>query len=86
MSVAERWADEFLPQMREAAAAAEPAPAAVELTVVVPTLNERDNVPLLVEQLNRVLAAYLFFEDVNAQSFAHPHGGDGKDAAQADRE
>jgi len=34
-----------------------PAPlaAAPELTVVVPTLNERDNVPLLVEQLNRVL-------------------------------
>lgn len=30
-----------------------PAP---ELTVVIPTLNERDNVPLLVERLNRVLA------------------------------
>src|SRR5947199_323557 len=57
MSVAERWADEFLPQMREAAGAAiEPVAAATELTVVVPTLNERDNVPLLVDQLNRVLA------------------------------
>ena len=28
----------------------------VELAVIVPTLNERDNVPLLVERLNRVLA------------------------------
>jgi dolichol-phosphate mannosyltransferase len=57
MSVAERWADEFLPQTRDTAdAAAEPVAAAAELTVVVPTLNERDNVPLLVEQLNRVLA------------------------------
>lgn len=27
-----------------------------ELTVVIPTLNERDNVPLVVERLNRVLA------------------------------
>src|SRR5215472_7487900 len=29
----------------------------VELTVVVPTFNERTNVPLLVERLSRVLAA-----------------------------
>src|SRR5580698_8006396 len=29
---------------------------APELTVVIPTLNERDNVPLVVERLNRVLA------------------------------
>src|SRR5947209_19660589 len=57
MSVAERWPDELLPQMQDAPEpAAAPAPAAAELTVVVPTLNERDNVPLLVEQLNRVLA------------------------------
>jgi dolichol-phosphate mannosyltransferase len=57
MSVAERWADDFLPQMREAPDFAPASLAAApELTVVVPTLNERDNVPLLVEQLNRVLA------------------------------
>jgi dolichol-phosphate mannosyltransferase len=30
--------------------------AAPELAVVIPTLNERDNVPLIVERLNRVLA------------------------------
>jgi dolichol-phosphate mannosyltransferase len=57
MSVAERWADDLSPQ---ASAAADTSPrllaAAPELTVVVPTLNERDNVPLLVEQLNLVLA------------------------------
>ena len=39
---------------------ADPAPqpwlAAPELAVVIPTLNERDNVPLIVERLNRVLA------------------------------
>ena len=29
---------------------------APELAVVIPTLNERDNVPLVVERLNRVLA------------------------------
>ncbi len=34
----------------------QPAGTAPELTVVVPTLNERDNVPLVVERLNRVLA------------------------------
>lgn len=31
-------------------------PAAAELAVVIPTLNERDNVPVVVERLNRVLA------------------------------
>ncbi len=31
-------------------------PVAAELTVVIPTLNERDNVPLLVARLNRALA------------------------------
>ncbi|HEV2303606.1 MAG TPA: glycosyltransferase family 2 protein [Stellaceae bacterium] len=38
---------------------ADPAPmpgGAPELAVVIPTLNERDNVPLIVERLNRVLA------------------------------
>jgi len=37
----------------QAAAAARPAP---ELAVVVPTFNERTNVPIVVERLNRVLA------------------------------
>jgi dolichol-phosphate mannosyltransferase len=40
--------------------AADPAPAAwsaaPELAVIIPTLNERDNVPIMVERLNRVLA------------------------------
>ena len=40
--------------------AAETAPAAwndaPELAIIIPTLNERDNVPILVERLNRVLA------------------------------
>ncbi|MGE5268827.1 MAG: glycosyltransferase family 2 protein [Thiohalocapsa sp.] len=36
--------------------AAGPANSAPELAVVIPTLNERDNVPLVVERLNRVLA------------------------------
>jgi dolichol-phosphate mannosyltransferase len=57
MSVAERWADELLPRMREAADVAPGRLAAApELTVVIPTLNERDNVPLLVQQLSHVLA------------------------------
>ena len=55
MSVAERWAETVIPQRRAESDAA-PVPGAPELTVVVPTLNERDNVPLLVEQFNRVLA------------------------------
>ncbi|MBV8778414.1 MAG: glycosyltransferase family 2 protein [Alphaproteobacteria bacterium] len=46
-----------LEQQDLAVAALEPAPAgAPELAVVVPTLNERANVPLVVERLNRVLA------------------------------
>lgn len=52
MSVAERWVDDFVAQVRDVP---DPVPA-TELTVVIPTLNERDNVPLLVEQLNSVLA------------------------------
>src|ERR1700728_1239655 len=36
-------------------AAARPAP---ELSIIVPTFNERTNVPLLVERLERLLAAY----------------------------
>src|SRR4051812_44631672 len=40
------------------AASFAPAPgyAAPELAVVIPTLNERDNVPIVVQRLNRVLA------------------------------
>lgn len=34
--------------------------APLELTVVVPTFNERDNVPILVERLNRVLAGIVW--------------------------
>jgi dolichol-phosphate mannosyltransferase len=55
MSVAELWPD----KTPESASPGAPAPvsaAAVELAVVVPTLNEHDNVPLIVERLNRVLA------------------------------
>ena len=55
MSVAERWAEPVVPQRRTEPDAAS-VPGAPELTVVVPTLNERDNVPLLVEHFNRVLA------------------------------
>jgi dolichol-phosphate mannosyltransferase len=36
-------------------AAVRPAP---ELSIIVPTFNERTNVPLLVERLERLLAAY----------------------------
>src|SRR5271170_6252471 len=46
-SSAEGGAGEVAPAARHAAP---------ELTVVIPTLNERDNVPLVVERLNRVLA------------------------------
>ena len=57
MSVAELWSKESPviagldpePQFKQAALP-------VELTVVIPTLNERDNVPLMVERLNGVLA------------------------------
>src|SRR5580693_9372884 len=36
--------------------AAPPANGAPELAVVIPTLNERDNIPIIVERLNRALA------------------------------
>lgn len=55
MSVAERWAENVIPRRRAEPDAAQ-GPGAPELAVVVPTLNERDNIPLLVEQLNQVLA------------------------------
>src|SRR5437763_408777 len=61
MSVAELWTADLpasAPEAREAAIRPAPQPwaAAPELAVVIPTLNERDNVPLLVERLNNVLA------------------------------
>jgi dolichol-phosphate mannosyltransferase len=57
MSIAELW-----PGQPPVIAGLDPEPAArhiatpVELTIVIPTLNERDNVPLMVERLNRALA------------------------------
>ncbi|HXP04223.1 MAG TPA: glycosyltransferase family 2 protein [Stellaceae bacterium] len=57
MSVAELW-----PGGSPVIAGLDPEPVArpvappAELTIVIPTLNERDNVPLMVERLNRVLA------------------------------
>lgn len=48
-----------VPEHGEGAAIRSAAPDPVmapELTIVIPTLNERDNVPLVVERLNRVLA------------------------------
>ena len=49
MSIAALWS-------KDAPVLASPEAAAIELAVVIPTLNERDNVPLIVERLNRVLA------------------------------
>ena len=53
MSIAELWPTNVpaSPEISTAAAIAVPA----ELAVIIPTLNERDNVPLIVERLNRVL-------------------------------
>ena len=55
MSAAELWPkNPAVPQVQEFETSAQSAIAA-ELSVVIPTLNERDNVPLIVERLNRVL-------------------------------
>src|ERR1700691_529884 len=54
MTIAEAGAAR--PPARPADEAAPALGGAAELVVVIPTLNERDNVPLLVERLNRVLA------------------------------
>ena len=74
MSVAEPWARNA---PAAAARAVDTAPLAgmpVELAVVVPTLNERDNVPLVVERLNRVLAGLawevIFVDDDSADGTA----------------
>jgi dolichol-phosphate mannosyltransferase len=56
MSVAELWdRNPPAPVARGAQTPTQQA-APVELTIVIPTLNERDNVPLVVERLNRALA------------------------------
>jgi dolichol-phosphate mannosyltransferase len=55
-----------LPARNGAAAAARPAP---ELTIVVPTFNEKANIPILVERLAQLLTAYdweLIFVDDNS--------------------
>src|SRR5436309_1012548 len=63
MSVAELWAADLpvrAPDAGEIAIrpALEPWGAAPELAVIIPTLNERDNVPLVVERLNQALAGF----------------------------
>lgn len=57
MSVAELWPNNAPEAGLQHGAIPGPQEATpVELAVVIPTLNERDNVPLIVERLNRVLA------------------------------
>jgi dolichol-phosphate mannosyltransferase len=55
MSVAELWAKgepaAALPETEMPVHTAAP----IELSIIIPTLNERDNIPLIVERLNRVL-------------------------------
>ncbi|HTQ34984.1 MAG TPA: glycosyltransferase family 2 protein [Stellaceae bacterium] len=56
MSVARLWLEDPPAPASPEAETLVPAAAPVELAVIIPTLNERDNVPLIVERLNRVLA------------------------------
>jgi dolichol-phosphate mannosyltransferase len=56
MSVAALWPNGTPEPASPEAPASVPADAPVELAVIIPTLNERENVPLIVERLNRVLA------------------------------
>jgi dolichol-phosphate mannosyltransferase len=75
MSVAELW-----PSGSPVIAGLDPEPQpravapAVELTVVIPTLNERDNVPIIAERLGRVLAGIaweaIFVDDDSADGTA----------------
>src|SRR5580704_3032416 len=75
MSVAELWPSgspviaELDPEPQPQAVAP-----AVELTVVIPTLNERDNVPIIAERLGRVLAGIaweaIFVDDDSADGTA----------------
>ena len=55
MTIAQRSPDESDDAMARAAAAPPAPTGAAELTVIIPTLNERENVPLVVERLNRTL-------------------------------
>ncbi len=55
MSVAELWPKTPIAAL-EAQTPVQRDTAPVELAIVIPTLNERDNVPLIVERLNRVLS------------------------------
>jgi len=73
MSVAELW-----PGKSPVIAGLDPEPfldlAVVELSVVIPTLNERDNVSLMIERLNRALAGVaweaIFVDDDSADGTA----------------
>jgi len=56
MSAAEIWDDALTDRPHGIAATPHSRPLPVELAVVIPTLNERANVPLVVERLNRALA------------------------------
>jgi dolichol-phosphate mannosyltransferase len=56
MSIAALWPNGKPEPASPEVPASVPAAAPVELAVVIPTLNERENVPLIVERLNRVLA------------------------------
>jgi len=56
MSIAALWPNGKPEPASPEASASVFAAAPVELVVVIPTLNERENVPLIVERLNRVLA------------------------------
>jgi dolichol-phosphate mannosyltransferase len=55
MSVAELWRKNVPASASAEAAIPIPGVAPVELAVIIPTLNERDNVALMVERLNRAL-------------------------------
>jgi dolichol-phosphate mannosyltransferase len=74
MSVAELWPKDPGVVARLEAEMPAPSAAAVELAIVIPTLNERDNVPLVVECLNTVLRGIaweaIFVDDDSADGTA----------------
>lgn len=74
MSAAELWSkNPPMPQPQQPETSAQPA-ASAELSVVIPTLNERENVPLIVERLNRTLEGIawevIFVDDDSADGTA----------------
>src|ERR1700722_3817910 len=75
MSVAELWSKTPIAAL-EAQTLVQRDTAPVELAIVVPTLNERENVPLIVERLNRVLAGIaweaIFVDDASPDGTARP--------------